>query len=116
LLDSLSRSLSKLVNIYPCCSIDVTVCPIERPKKHQEQYYSAKHKCHALKYEIAVHLKTGLVIWVSGAYPGSMHDLTIAKTKFINILQNNEIALADKAYIGDFHFLTPFMNTRIYLF
>jgi hypothetical protein len=53
-------------------------------------------------------LKTGLVIWVSGAYPGSMHDLTIARTKFINILQNNEIAFADKAYIRDFHFLTLF--------
>jgi hypothetical protein len=37
-----------------------------------------------------------------------MHDLIIARTKFINILQNNEIALADKAYIGNFHFLTPF--------
>jgi hypothetical protein len=53
-------------------------------------------------------LKTGLVIWVSGTYPGSIHDLTIARTKVINILQNDEIALANKAYIGDFHFLTSF--------
>jgi hypothetical protein len=53
-------------------------------------------------------LKTLQIVWINGGFPGSHHDLTIARTKLINQIQLNETLLADKAYVGDSHFLTPY--------
>jgi hypothetical protein len=38
----------------------------------------------------------------------SNHDLTIARSGFVMMLEEGETASADKGYIGDRHFLTPF--------
>jgi hypothetical protein len=48
------------------------------------------------------------IIWICGPFPGSTHDLTIARSAVVHQLGLQEKALADKAYIGDSHFLTPY--------
>lgn len=49
------------------------------------------------------------IIWVRGAFGGSVHDLTIARRELIFHLSPNERILADKAYIGEpNHFICPY--------
>jgi hypothetical protein len=71
------------------------------------EYYSGKKQRHTLKYELAVHIETGDIVWMNGPFPGSMHDLTIARSGFVHQLLQNEQALGDKAYIGCDHFIAP---------
>jgi hypothetical protein len=52
------------------------------------------------------------IVWVSKSYKGSVHDLTIAKDGLCHIMLRHEKALADKGYIGHFHFLTPFKRPK----
>jgi hypothetical protein len=56
--------------------IDGTVCPLERPKNRDisELYYSGKHKQHVMKYIVCVSITSGLICYVSEAFPGSFHD------------------------------------------
>jgi hypothetical protein len=86
--------------------VDVTACPIYKPP-NQELYYSVKHKRHVLKFEVVINLVDSIIVWVSGGYPGSVHDLTIARMKLTSMIIPNERLLADKGYIGDDVFLTP---------
>jgi len=95
------------------CVLDVTECEIERPTQYeiQQQYYSGKSHCHSIKYEIGVNLKTGRFVWIAGGIPGSVHDLVIAKNSgILTALLPGEKILADKAYVGDAHFITPFKS------
>lgn len=96
------------VETEPVCIIDVTECPIWAGVEFEWEYYSTKSKLHSLKYELAISITTQKIIWVNGPYKGSTHDLTIARDKLTHQLGKKEKALADKAYIGDWHFITPY--------
>lgn len=91
---------------------DATECPIKSPLDYDTQlnYFSGKEKQHTIKYEIATEINTGQIVWLTGGYPGSIHDITI--TRLSSILQHlfpGEILIADKGYIGEGdHILTPF--------
>jgi hypothetical protein len=39
-----------------------------------ELFFSGKHKQHVVKYIVCVSITTGLICYVSKAYPGSVHD------------------------------------------
>lgn len=87
--------------------LDTTSCFIERPSEHQRIFYSGKSKKHEIKYELGIDMD-GTIIWVSGGWPGSLHDLTIARQSgILEKLGEGELIIADKAYLGDPHFLTP---------
>jgi len=92
----------------PSCIVDVTECPIERPFLNEWEFFSGKKRRHTLKYEIAVHIQTGRIVWIAGPFRGSVHDLTIARNGFIHNLFHNEQVLGDKAYVGDPRFIAPF--------
>jgi len=53
--------------------VDVTECPVDVPFC-EWMYYSAKKKRHTLKYELACSFRDSCIVWVSGGFPGSMHD------------------------------------------
>lgn len=93
--------------------LDATECPIEKPIDWttQNRYYSGKKKKHTIKYEVGVQINTGKIVWVAGGLPGSIHDLTMAKScRIIGTLLPGERILADKGYTGDDHFLVPFKS------
>jgi len=96
----------------PVCMVDVTECPIWNPLMNEWEYYSVKSQCHTLKYELAISMRTHRILWVSGPFKGSVHDLRIARSNFVNVLGSSQRALADKGYIGDFHFIVPFKPPR----
>ena len=86
--------------------IDACLCPVECDRKtwdHQAPFFSPKHGCHGLKYELAVHWRTGQIVWLAGGVPGSVHDLTLARQSGILefLRQAGEHAFADKGYIGE---------------
>lgn len=79
----------------------------------QQIYFSGKKKKHCIKYEIGVDINNGTLCWLWGGIPGSMHDLTMARMSgIINALENNEFILADKGYIGEHIFVTPFRDPQ----
>src|SRR5437764_259686 len=49
----------------------------------------------------------GWIVWVSGGVPGSIHDLTLARNKFISKLNEGEKVWADKGYHGEPCFAVP---------
>lgn len=96
---------------FGSCCLDSTVCLIGTPDPtEQHRYYSVKHADHCLKYTIAVHPKTGLIVWISKAYPGSVPDITIARQDFLPLLRQGERVFADKGYRGEEAFITPFVG------
>ena len=62
-----------------------------------------------MRYEIAICITTGHVVWVNGPYPcGAWPDIKIAKDILYDMFNENEMALGDSGYKdGGFRFKTP---------
>lgn len=95
-------------------AIDSTLCEIQRPPSDiQGEFYSVKHKRHGLKYEVAVR-DDGLICWVYGSIPGSVHDITIVREGGIeNELLPGETVIGDRGYAGEDWLLTPFKGGQL---
>ena len=80
--------------------LDGTLVPIDRVAD-QKPYYSGKHRRHGVNVQILAD-PAGRLVWASPALPGSVHDLTAARTHgLIDMLTTNDVtAFADKAYQG----------------
>ena len=105
----------------PSCALDVTRTKIPRPWSKKDQfaykrmkhYWSAKDKYHALKYEVIVSLgKYCKIVYVSGSWAGSIHDINIARNSSLLKLEDGEKVVADMGYIGqDNQIITPLPRT-----
>src|SRR4051794_35737324 len=96
-------------------ALDGTECPIQRPLDWETQfnYYSGKKGCHTIKYEVRVCISNGRLVWLAGGVPGRVHDISLARNSgILNQLQPGELILADKGYVGDDSFITPFKNPQ----
>jgi hypothetical protein len=80
--------------------LDGTLIPIDRVAE-QKPYYSGKHKRHGVNVQVIADAAARLV-WASPAPPGSVHDLTAARThRIIEALSSAEVmTFADKGYQG----------------
>jgi hypothetical protein len=89
--------------------IDGTLIPIDRVKADRP-FYSGKHKMHGMNLQV-ISTPNGTILWVSGALPGSSHDLKAARIWGLlrALHKSGLIVLADKGYqgAGD-HVLTPY--------
>ena len=66
------------------------------------KFYSHKFKKSALRYEVAVCILTGDIVWINGPYPaGRWSDITIFCNNLIHELDKNERVEADNGYIGE---------------
>lgn len=62
-------------------------------------YYSYKFRNSALRYEVAVSIRTSNIVWISGPYlPGVFNDLMIFRHGLIAYLDPNERVEADDIY------------------
>jgi hypothetical protein len=78
--------------------LDVTEQPIERPLKHQRDYYSGKKKRHTVKAQLIVCLRT-LTILLVVCGKGRTHDFALLKQCRLRI--NKELKkYADSGYQG----------------
>ena len=78
-------------------SVGGTDCPVYEPWPFHKSWFSKKFNGPALKYEVAVCIKTGYIVWVNGPFKGSTNDGTIFKDGLQLLL------CADEAEIGRAH-------------
>lgn len=93
-------------------SLDATDCRISEPSPFDRMWYSHKLNGPGLKYEIALNIVTGDMVWVFGGLPCGTYasDLSLARKEFVGELYVGEKVLADKGYQDMNHFI----NSRIY--
>ena len=93
----------------PCGIVDTTECHIQNPGWEEWLYYSKKKQKHTLKYEVVVSAgENAKIIWVNGAFGGSVHDFKIATINLIPILDDSECLIGDKGYYGSSKIICPF--------
>ena len=93
--------------------LDGTLMPIDRVAD-QKPYYSGKHRRHGVNVQVIAD-PAGRLVWASAALPGSIHDLTAARTHgIIDALTSEKVmTFADKAYQGARGSIrTPFKRHR----
>ena len=93
--------------------LDGTLIPIDRVAD-QKPYYSGKHKRHGVNVQVIADA-AGRLLWASPALPGSVHDLTAARThRIIEALTSATVmTFADKGYQGARGSVrTPFKRRR----
>ncbi len=94
---------------YQVClvTVDGTDFRINEPNPFNPSYCSHKFKHAALRYEVAVCLKTGWIVWINGPFPaGEWTDLRIARLALNDMLLAGEYYIADGIYRND-HADTP---------
>lgn len=92
---------NRVQNIYDNSeerAIDVTEAKIDRPIKHQEEYYSGKKKYHSIKTQIEIGLSTLFIYSISFA-KGRIHDFALFK-KSKHDYNNETTEFVDKGYLG----------------
>jgi hypothetical protein len=93
--------------------LDGTLIPIDRVAD-QKPYYSGKHQRHGVNVQVIADA-VGRLVWASPALPGSVHDLTAARTHgIIEALSRAEVmTFADRGYQGAGGSVrTPFKRRR----
>ncbi|MFE7757224.1 transposase family protein [Streptomyces sp. NPDC057429] len=94
--------------------LDGSLLPIDRIAA-DTPYHSGKHKRHGVNVQVLTD-PFGRLLWTSPALPGSVHDLTAARTHgIIDALAAAELKCgADKAYQGACHPVRiPFRGRRL---
>lgn len=93
-------------------SVDGTDFRIEAAGK---RWYSHKFKKPGVRYEVAVAIKTGDIVWLKGPLPvGEWPDISIFRAALVHYLDKDERVEADDGYIGEApaNTKTPNMFTR----
>lgn len=90
--------------------MDGTDLAIEEPERPiNPRWFSHKLNRAAVRYEVAIAIHTGWIVWVNGPFPpGEFPDLTIARWGLVHFLHENEFYIADGGYKdGDQWSITP---------
>jgi len=93
---------------YAYLVIDGTLIPIDRAAADRP-FYSGKHRKHGMNLQV-IASPGGDIVWVSGALPGAVHDLTAARIWGIicELAACGLVALGDKGYRGEDDIRTPY--------
>lgn len=94
---------------YPFAVLDGTLIRTDRVAADRP-FFSGKHHCHGMNLQV-ISGPAGQLLWVSGALPGSVHDMKAAWIWGIEdelAAACSSPALADKGYQGAAHPKTPY--------
>ena len=73
-----------------------------RIAEHGKKFYSFKFRKSALRYEVAICILTGDIVWINGPYePGIWNDIKVFRDSLLSHLEPNERVEADDGYIGE---------------
>lgn len=82
-------------------TVDGTDFRIEQPTEFSKRWYSHKFKGPGLRYEVALSILGGDIVWTNGPFPcGSWPDISIFRAGLIDELRPMEMVEADKGYRG----------------
>lgn len=83
-------------------SVDGTDCEIQRQAACPEAFHSHKHLGPGLRYELAICILTGDIVWVIGPFPcGDWPDVSIFRFALKQLLEEHERVEADDGYVGE---------------
>lgn len=89
-------------------TVDGTDFRIQEPKPFNSKWYSHKFKAAGLRYEVAVCIKTGDIVWIYGPFPcGRYPDIVIYRRRLKFMLNDREKVEADAGYRGEANVRTP---------
>ena len=93
-------------------TVDGTDFPIVEPWQFElefnRKFYSHKFKQSGLRYEVAIAVYTGDIVWFHGPFPcGAFNDLKIFSLKLQTMLPFREKVISDKGYRGNPFCMTP---------
>lgn len=75
---------------------------IQEPRPFSKKWYSHKFKTAGLRYEVAVCINTGHIVWINGPFPcGSWPDINIFRNNLMFKLGPAERVQADSGYRGE---------------
>jgi hypothetical protein len=96
----LRQVLARAKTRHAFVMIDGTLIAIDRVAADRP-FYSGKHRRHGMNLQV-IASPGGEILWVSGALPGAVHDLTAARIWGIvrQLAAAGLIVLADKGYTG----------------
>lgn len=88
-------------------TVDGTDYQIRQPYPFSSAWYSHKYKGPGLRYELAVCIQTGYIVWINGPYScGSWNDQKIFTHGLVHWLDEGERVEADNGYGGP-HVVCP---------
>ena len=80
-------------------SVDGTDCMIPEQTPWTKKWWSHKFNGPGVRYEIAIAIRTGLIVWINGPFPcGSYPDVNIFERDLLGMLGKYERVEADKGY------------------
>ena len=91
-------------------TVDCTDCPVFEPFPFDREMYSHKHNGPGLKYEVAVCIRTGHIVWINGPFVASVSDPVIFEIGLSNQIGANEVVEADGVYRGPEKAMMPTMG------
>jgi len=86
------------------CLVSVDGTDFETPLQqlNLDGFYSHKHNGPGLRYEVAICINTGSIVWTCGPFPcGDWPDVSIFRYGLKSVLDPNERVEADDGYIGE---------------
>ena len=86
-------------------TIDGTDFRIGEPVPFNKKWKSPKAKGASVKYEVAVSIYSGDIVWIYGPHVGSKHDLTIFREELLKLLDKDEMVETDAGYRGEAEFI-----------
>ena len=89
-------------------SVDCTDFKIQEPRPFNPNFFSHKINHAVFKYEVAVCIQTGWIVWGAGPFPaGDYSDLEVFCLYLKTYLSNGEHVECDHGYNGDYNVCTP---------
>ena len=85
-------------------TIDGTDVPIydPAPYPHSKKWWSHKFKSSGFRYEVAVCIQTGDIVWINGPFPcGRWPDINIFRRNLIHMLLPGKMVEADEGCRGE---------------
>lgn len=90
------------MNVDCLVSVDCTDISIKEPRPFSTSWFSHKLNGPGLRYEVAVSLKDGNIVWINGPFMcGLWPDLKIFRRDLQSFLDPNERVEADDGYKGE---------------
>jgi hypothetical protein len=83
-------------------TVDGTDFKCFEPRPFNKKFFSHKINHSGLRYEIAISIKRGAIVWIHGPFPcGAWPDMRIFRDSLQHHLSDKERVEADDGYVGD---------------
>ena len=85
-------------DVWCYVTVDGTDFRIAEPQPFSKKWKSHKSKGASIKYEVAISIYSGDIVWIHGPHEGSKHDLTVFQENLQKMLEEDEMVEADAGY------------------